>query len=139
MAAMRPVNPGSGRFEIRVDPAFRGLFAALGAGRRHDVVLVDPEGLTVQLGWLFRARLPWASVKGARHHPDMVGGWGAHGWAGRWLVNGSSKGIVEVGLDPPQRASLLGLWPLRLRTLYVSLVDADGFIEVVGDRPGGGR
>jgi hypothetical protein len=54
-------------------------------------------------------------------------------------VNGSSKGIVEVGLDPPQRASLLGLWPLRLRTLYVSLVDADGFIEVVGDRPGGGR
>jgi hypothetical protein len=137
MAVTDPPDTGSSRYEIRVDPAFHALFAALGAGRHRDVVVVSTDGLAVQLGWLFRAHLPWEAVTGARHHADMIGGWGAHGWAGRWLVNGSSKGIVEVSVDPPQRAAVLGIWPLRLRTLWVSLVDPDGFLSVVRDRTGG--
>ncbi len=127
------MSPDTTRFAIRVDPAFRALFALLGAGASHDYVELGPVGLRVRLGWLFRAEIPRSSLGAATHHADMYGGWGAHGWRGRWLVNGSSKGIVEVAVDPVARASLMGFWPLRLRTLWVSLEDPDGFLAALGD------
>ena len=131
---MMPAEAGGAtRFAIRVDPAFRGLFSLLGAGRMHDYVELGPDGLAVRLGWMFRADIPRTSLGTATHHADMYGGWGAHGWAGRWLVNGSSKGIVEVPVTPPSRASLLGIWPIRLRTLYVSLEDPDTFLAALAD------
>ena len=119
------------RFSIRVDPLFRGLFSALGASSHRDFVEVGSEALNIRLGWLFRATIPRAAVASGRHHADMFGGWGAHGWRGRWLVNGSSKGIVELDLQPRQRAWLLGVWPIRLRSLYVSLNDPNGFLAAV--------
>jgi len=119
------------RFAIRVDPAFRGLFAALGAGARHDVVELEGTTVRVRLGWLFKVSIPRVAVTTAQHHADMYGGWGAHGSGGRWLVNGSSAGIVELDLEPRQRAWLLGIWPLTLRVLYVSLEDTDGFLAAI--------
>ncbi len=49
---------------------------------------------------------------------QRVWGWGAHGWRGEWLINGSSSGVVRVELDPPGRARLMGL-PVQLR-VFVS-------------------
>jgi hypothetical protein len=123
---------GLKRFAIRVDPSFRVLFAALGAGARHDVVELEDEWVRVRLGWMFRVDIPRAAVASAQHHADMFGGWGAHGWRGRWLVNGSSAGIVELDLEPRQRAWLLGVWPLTLSVLYVSLDDPDRFLAAMG-------
>jgi len=123
---------GARRYPIRVDPMFRGLFAALGAGARHDVVELDGGRLRVRLGWLFRADVAVSAVTTAQLHADMYGGWGAHGFGGRWLVNGSSKGIVQLDFAPRQPARLLGVWPLRLRTLYVSLEDPGGFLDALG-------
>lgn len=119
------------RYSIRVDPLFRGLFAALGAGSRRDFVDIDSGKLIVRLGWLFRATIPRSSVASGHQHADMYGGWGAHGWRHRWLVNGSSKGIVQLDLKLGQRAWLLGAWPIRLRTLYVSLNDPNGFLAAL--------
>jgi hypothetical protein len=124
-------HAGAGRFAIRVDPAFRELFAALGAGARHDFVELEGTTIRVRLGWLFKVSIPKAAVTTAQHHADMYGGWGAHGWRGRWLVNDSSAGIVELDLEPRQRAWLLGIWPLTLRVLYVSLEDTDGFLAAI--------
>ena len=73
-----------------------------------------------------------ARIAGGQHHADMFGGWGAHGWRGRWLVNGSSAGIVQLDLEPRQRAWLLSIWPLTLRVLYVSLDDPHGFLAAIG-------
>jgi hypothetical protein len=123
---------GITRYPIRVDPAFRGLFALLGAGARLDVVEVDADAVRVRLGWLFRSTIPRTAIAGVLHHADMFGGWGAHGWRGRWLVNGSSKGIVEIDLAARQRAWLLGVWPISLRVLYVSLTDPDAFLTELG-------
>jgi hypothetical protein len=120
------------QFAIRVDPAFRGLFAALGAGARHDFVELEGKTVRVRLGWLFKASIPQGAVTTAKHHADMYGGWGAHGWRGRWLVNGSSAGIIELDLEPRQRAWLLGIWPLTLGALYVSLEDPGGFLAAIG-------
>ena len=131
-----PPDPSPNRhFAIRVEPQFRGLFALFGAGRHHDEVQIGARFLTVRLGWLFRAEIPRSAVTGVHHHADMVGGWGAHGWRQRWLVNGSSRGIVEVDLGSPQRAWLMGFWPVRLRILYVSLQDPGAFLREMAARP----
>ncbi|HUZ10510.1 MAG TPA: hypothetical protein VMU76_10120 [Acidimicrobiales bacterium] len=129
-------SPATRRFAIRVDPQFRGLFVLFGAGRRHDYVQIGAGSLTVRLGWLFRAEIPSSTVIGVHHHADMVGGWGAHGWRNRWLVNGSSRGIVEVDLGSPQQAWVAGFWPVRLRTLYVSLEDPGAFLRETAIRAG---
>jgi hypothetical protein len=50
--------------------------------------------------------------------------------AGRWLVNGSSKDIVELTIDPPVRAYVMGA-PITLRTLYVSVTDPQALIAGV--------
>ena len=52
-------------------------------------------------------------------------GWGAHGWRGEWLVNGSSSGIVRIELEPPGRAKVCGV-PVELRVLRVSVEDPAG-------------
>jgi hypothetical protein len=120
------------RFPIRVDPIFRGLFALLGASAHRDHVEMDGSNITVRLGWLFHATIARSAIADAKHHADMYGGWGAHGWRGRWLVNGSSKGVVELDLRTGQPARLLGVWPISLDVLYVSLVDPDGFLAALG-------
>jgi hypothetical protein len=61
----------------------------------------------------------------------MVGGIGVHGWAGRWLVNGSTKGVVAIDIDPPARGYVMG-FPVRLRQLAVGLADPEGFLAAIG-------
>ena len=61
----------------------------------------------------------------------MVGGTGVHGWAGKWLVNGSTKGLVIMDIDPPARGYVLG-FPVRLRQLAVSTADPEGFLAAIG-------
>jgi hypothetical protein len=118
------------RFSIRVDRWCRLLFVPLGIGPRRDHVEVTHDVVTARLGWTFVARLDRAAIVGVAPHRDVYGAWGAHGWRGRWLVNGSSRGIVRIDLEPRQRARLLGVWPLKLRQLLVSLDDPDGFLAM---------
>jgi hypothetical protein len=66
-------------------------------------------------------------LKGAKLNTDRVYSLGAHGWRGRWLVNGSSRNIVELAIDPPARALVMGL-PVSVRTLYVSVTDPDALV-----------
>jgi hypothetical protein len=50
-----------------------------------------------------------------------------HGFRGRWLVNGSSKGVVELTIDPPVKAKIVGV-STTLRTLLVSVTDPEALI-----------
>jgi hypothetical protein len=45
-----------------------------------------------------------------------------HGFGGRWLVNGSGRGILSIQLITVQRAYVMGL-PVQLRELLVSVRD----------------
>jgi hypothetical protein len=56
---------------------------------------------------------------------------GVHGLAGRWLVNGSSRGLVAVTIEPPARAFVVG-FPVRLRVVTVSVEDPEGLIAYCG-------
>ncbi len=114
------------RFPIRFTGVNRAM-VVLGILRRWSYVEVDEVAVRVRLSWAFTSTFDRGSVRAAAPYRGRVLGWGAHGWRGRWLVNGSSSGIVEVELDPEGRARVTGV-PVRLRTLLVAVDDPDGLI-----------
>jgi hypothetical protein len=103
---------------------------AIGIRPRSSYVEVESDSVDVHMGLAFRARVPRDSVRSVDVDHERVGGWGAHGWRGRWLVNGSSENLVRLELDPPARALVLG-FPVRVRQLRVSIVDPDGLIRAL--------
>ncbi|HRE02350.1 MAG TPA: hypothetical protein PLV68_13690 [Ilumatobacteraceae bacterium] len=102
----------------------------LGACRANSWIEVDDDTVTVRMAWWFRARFASASLIGAAPDARRVLCRGVHGWAGRWLVNGSSKNIVRVDVEPPARAYVLGV-PVRLRCLRISVEDPQALIAAV--------
>ena len=118
-------------FGIRYDPVLRPLLQALGTGTSASGVTVTPEELRVRMGWAFRACIPLpAVVVAVPARIPMVLGIGVHGWGGRWAVNGARAGGVRIDIDPPCRARVCG-FPVRLRTLWVSLTDPGGFLAAL--------
>jgi len=57
-------------------------------------------------------------------------GAGAHGWRHRWLVNGSSKGILRIHVQPRQRGRVMG-FPVHLDEVMVSVEDRDGLLALL--------
>jgi len=119
------------RFAIRFSPGMRVLIGILGMGPAHSAVHVDTDTVHVRMGVGFSARIDRASIRSADHDDKPVTGWGVHGWRGKWLVNGSSRGLVRIAIDPAARARMLGL-PITVRLLRISLVDPDGLLAELG-------
>lgn len=117
------------RFPIRFTGAGKAMVALGITQATSDVTLTDDE-VRVRLGWSFAATIPRSSVRSVEPDHDPVRGWGAHGWRGVWLVNGSSSGIVRIDLNPPGRARVL-VAPVRLHALRVSVQDPDGLIATL--------
>ncbi len=116
------------RFPIHFD-FFYGLLSSLLLLPPHQAyVEVNQESVRVQMGWAFRSQIPRSaivSVTPSNHHPLSRG---VHGWAGRWLVNGSGQGILSLVFQPPQRAYVLG-FPVSLKQLLISVADPNALIE----------
>jgi hypothetical protein len=120
------------RFPIRYSAWNAKLFAVLGLPRDSAYLEVDDDSVRVRLGWGFTASVPRRSISAARRSPDLRGiTAGAHGWRGRWLVNGSREGMVHLEVDPPVRAWTLAI-PVSLSQLDVSLEDPAGFLAALG-------
>lgn len=117
-------------FAISYGRAFEPLATLTGTGSRHAGVELDEDTLRVRMGWAFRADVPRASIASAARGEDVRMTRGVHGWRGDWLVNGDGKGIVELRLEPPTRATTGGI-PIRLERLRVSLEDPDGFLAAI--------
>jgi hypothetical protein len=122
------------RYEFRYDRWCGWLLGLMGHGRRLSRIQVDDRGIQVCMGLGFRTNIPHASVVSVVDvgHRRVLG-WGVHGWRGRWLVNGSSSGLVTIGLEPPVRAKVLG-FPVRLRELTVSVVEPAALVADLGAR-----
>ena len=104
--------------------------ALLGIPQRRSVVEVDDTEVRVRMSWAFRATIPLGSIRSVSRYDGPVYGWGAHGWRGRWLVNGSSSNIVELAIDPPAPARTM-VFPIRLRTLRVSVTEPEAFMAAL--------
>jgi hypothetical protein len=85
-------------------------------------VEIDGDRVEVKMGWAFRSRFPRSAVVSTAVMARRPLCRGVHGFAGRWLVNGSGDGILAVDLAPPPRAYVMGV-PVRLRQLMVSVED----------------
>jgi hypothetical protein len=105
------------------------------AGPGVSGVEIGPAEVRVRMG-SFRLGIPRDSVRSVRRSGARIGGaTGVHGGRGRWLVNGSPDGLVELALDPPSELAP-GIDTLfrreKVDLLIVSLVDPDGFIAAFG-------
>jgi hypothetical protein len=115
-------------FAMRYAPALRPLLYGVGMGG-GKIELGDDE-LSVSMGVGFRAVLPLADIRGARDTRPLLFGWGVHGWAARWAVIGSAPGGVRLDLVRTARGTVYG-FPVRVRTLWVSLEDPDGLLDAL--------
>jgi hypothetical protein len=116
--------------DLRYERWFLPLSVPFGLGPKHSDIRIDGESLHVSMGWGFNGDIPLASITAAVQDSDMVGGFGVHGFRGRWLVNGSSKGLVRLTIDPPAPAKAAGV-PIKVNTLRVSVTDPDELIAAV--------
>src|ERR1043165_3050026 len=99
------------RFPIRIS-SFNGvLFRGLLISPSNSYVELHGDNIHVRLGWAFSARIPQRLVAraGPGRPPTIPLTAGAHGWRGRWLVNGASDGIVTLELSEPVRAFVSGV------------------------------
>ncbi len=130
-AAMADAAAGSAAggttYEFSYDRWCGWLLGCLGMGRRFSHVVVDDAQVHVAMGFGFRATVPRASITAASPYTGRILGWGAHGWRGKWLVNGSSHGIVAISISPQGRGHVLG-FPVKLRLLLVSVTEPDQLI-----------
>ncbi|GAA2269625.1 MULTISPECIES: hypothetical protein [Kitasatospora] len=117
-------------FPLRYDSWFLPLATMVGLGRRRAGVRVGDGAVTVRIGWAFRARIPLDAIRSAGPDSGWVTGWGVHGFAGHWLVNGSSRGLVRLGIDPAVRGYAVQ-FPVRLRELRLSLEMPDAFLAAL--------
>jgi hypothetical protein len=106
----------------------------LGGGPGRGGVEVGSTVLRVRMAD-FHLDIPRSSVRSAARSARSVRGTiGVHGGRGRWLVNGSYHGLVELVIDPPcytpRQPSTLFLRS-KVSSLTISLVDPDGFIAAV--------
>lgn len=102
----------------------------MGMGGRHSHITLDGEQVHVVMGWAFRSTIPRASIAAVTATDAQVWGWGVHGWRGRWLVNGSSKGLVDLSIDPPAPSRAIGV-PVRLQRLRVSVTEPEQLIAAL--------
>ena len=97
-------------------------------------VEVGGTGIRVRMG-SFKLDIPRSSVRAVRRsYTNVHGTTGVHGGRGRWLVNGSPDGLVELAIEPPCYLAP-GIDTLFRRAkvdrLIVSLADPDGFIAAM--------
>jgi hypothetical protein len=118
-------------FTIRHDPWYKWIAVVCGLVPRWNRVTVDGDRILVRMSYAFSSTFDRSAIRSVTPWTGRVWSWGVHGWRQRWLVNGSSQGILVLGIDPPARARVLG-WPIHVRELAVSLDDPVGFAAAAG-------
>lgn len=128
MLSLVPDAPA--RFPIRFDAWYRVMSSALLLlpGDAYLELGGEGETVTVRMGWAFQSSFSRSAVASVDRLSGSVVSRGVHGFAGRWLVNGSGDRIAVIKLAPTQRARVLGV-PVRLRELLVSVDDPDALAE----------
>lgn len=119
------------RVPIRFDAAYSWLSRALLISPDDSYVRITGSDVEVRMAWAFRARFRRSAVVAVAPWNHRTLSLGVHGFAGRWLVNGSTRGIVSIELGPGERGFVMG-FPVRLHELLVSVDDPTAFIAALG-------
>ena len=125
---------GTQQFALSYDHAWPLTLA--GMGPRSSGVEVDSDEIRVRVGSAFSLDIPRDAVRSVSRDPALGGQatWGVHGLAGHWVVNSSSRGLVELTLEPPCYTGR-GLGTLfrkaKVTSVIMSLADPDGFVAAL--------
>lgn len=119
------------RFAFRYDRWCGWILGVFGSGRRLSRVILTDSELDVRLGIAYRSVVRRSTIVSLHRWTGPVYGWGAHGWRGGWLVNGSSKGIVVLHIEPAARGRVLG-FPVKLRELAISMETPEALVAALG-------
>ena len=113
--------------ELRFDRWFLPLSVPIGLGPKNSELRVEAGNLHVKMGWAFSADIPLTSIKSAEPINTRVYSAGVHYGFGRWLVNGSVKGLVKLTIEPAAQAQV---WKtsVTVRELWVSVTDPDTLV-----------
>jgi hypothetical protein len=111
---------GTGRVPISFESWYGWLSSALGLTPSRSYIALGQTEAEVRMGWAFRSRFPRSAIATVTVLDLRPLSRGVHGFGGRWLVNGSGRGILSIKLTPDQRAYVMGV-PIRLRELMVSV------------------
>jgi hypothetical protein len=125
-------NDGMARFPISFDRWYAVLSSLLGLPPSAAYVALDGAEVEVRMSWAFRARFPRSAVASSSTLDLRPLSRGVHGFGGRWLVNGSGRGILSIRLSPTQRAYVMGV-PIRLRELLVSVAEPRALAATLTD------
>jgi len=122
------------RFAISYDK-MAWLATMSGVGPNSSCVEVDSDHVLVRMGSMFRLSIPREHIRSVRRSEIKLGGTrGVHRWLGRWLVNGSAQGLVDVVIEPPgrtERGLSTAFLRAKVHVLTLSLDDPGGFIAAV--------
>jgi hypothetical protein len=118
------------RVPIRYSRGKGLVLRIVGVPARASYVEIGDTLVRVRMGWGFRAAFDRSRVESAYRAPRVRLTAGAHGWRGRWLVNGASGPIVAIRLNGPVRAWVAG-FPVRLREVSVSVADPEALIAAL--------
>jgi hypothetical protein len=128
-------DPGAAtqRFALSYDTPRADTLLGIGPG--SSGVEVDADQIRIRMGWAFKLDIPRSSVRSAtRSRARLRGTRGVHGRAGRFVVNGSADGLVELTIEPPcfleRRLSTL-FRREKVSSLTMSLADPDAFLAAV--------
>src|SRR5947209_8723716 len=89
---------------LRFERWYLPLAVPVGLGPSRSEIRLDAGVLHVKMGWAFEADIPLASITKAEPVNERVLTWGVHYSAGRWLVNGSGKGLVALTIETTVQA-----------------------------------
>jgi hypothetical protein len=109
------------RIPIRYSKVWSWLLTILLLPRSLSYIEIDGDTIRVRMAWAFRARLTRGDISTVSSHRPVVS-IGAHGWRGRWLVNGAHRPIARMTFALPVRARVLGV-RVHVRELLVSVDD----------------
>jgi hypothetical protein len=139
-------SPGAKWFAISYSDAWQGRLSAwldthlFGEGPGVSGVEIDTGEIRVRMA-SFKLDIPRSSVRSVRRSQAKVGRTaGVHARHGRWLVNGSAEGLVDIIIDPPCHLApgIDTLWRIgrsRVDSLIVSVEDPDGLIAALDGVP----
>jgi hypothetical protein len=120
------------RFPILFDKWYGILSSALFLSPSLSYVEIDNKQVRVRMSWAFHSDFPRTVIASVSlmETNGIILSRGVHGFAGRWLVNGSGQGIVTIELMPKQSGHVIG-FPIRLRQLLVSVEEPMELIEAL--------
>jgi hypothetical protein len=128
----------SQRFPLRFDRWYGVLSRTLFLPPESSYVEVDERQVSVRMSWAFRSSFPLSAVVAVDALNYRPLSRGVHGFAGRWLVNGSGDGILTITLEPLQKGYVMG-FPIGLRQLMVSVAEPEALAVALMPSDASGR